>query len=192
MCSMVLKSVKSVKMCLICIRCTPLWSAGDDIGFNSFIAQESTAGLLTTWRHQMEAFSALLALCAGNSPVTGEFPAQRPVTRGFDVFFDLCLNKRLSKQSWGWWFQMPLRSLWRHCNYKTTIYICVTICFCWMISQDQEMTRRSQKYKFIITVYSHYTVRSQGQGRRLRIRYTQHTGSVQLNDPCKVEIKLRQ
>ena len=40
----------------------------------------------------MEAFSALLAICAGNSPVTGEIPAQRPVTRGFDVFFDLRLN----------------------------------------------------------------------------------------------------
>ena len=48
----------------------------------------------------METFSALLALCAGNSPVTGEFPSQRPVTRSFDVFFDLCLNKRLSKQLW--------------------------------------------------------------------------------------------
>ena len=42
--------------------------------------------------------SALLAICAGNSPVTGEFPAQRPVTRSFDIFFDLRLNKRLSKQ----------------------------------------------------------------------------------------------
>ena len=52
------------------------------------------------WRHQMETFSALLALCAGNSPVTGEFPTQRPVTRSFDVFFDLYLNKLLSKQSW--------------------------------------------------------------------------------------------
>ena len=41
--------------------------------------------------------SALLAICAGNSPVTGEFPTQRPVTRSFDVCFDLCLNKRLSK-----------------------------------------------------------------------------------------------
>ena len=48
----------------------------------------------------METFSALLALCAGNSPVTGEFPAQRPVTRSFDVFFDPRPNKRLSKQSW--------------------------------------------------------------------------------------------
>ena len=62
----------------------------------------------------METFSTSLALCAGNSPVTGEFPSQRPVTRSFDVFFDL--RKRLSKQSWGWWFETPSRSLWRHCN----------------------------------------------------------------------------
>ena len=49
--------------------------------------------LISWWRHQMEKFSALLVLCAGNSPVTGEFPSQRPVTRSFDVFFDLRLNK---------------------------------------------------------------------------------------------------
>ena len=54
------------------------------------------------WRHQMETFSALLALCAGNWPAVGQFPSQRPVTRGFDVFFDLRLNKRLSKQSIRW------------------------------------------------------------------------------------------
>ena len=71
---------------------------------------------MSWWRYQMETFSALLALCVGNSPVTGEFPSQRPVTRSFDVFFDLCQNKRLSKQSWGWWFEPPSRSLWRHCN----------------------------------------------------------------------------
>ena len=59
------------------------------------------------WRHQMETFPALLAICAGNSPVTGEFPTQRPVTRSFDVFFELRLNKRLSKQSGGWWFETP-------------------------------------------------------------------------------------
>ena len=41
----------------------------------------------------METFFALLAICAGNSPVTSEFPAQRPVTRSFDVFFDLHLNE---------------------------------------------------------------------------------------------------
>ena len=64
----------------------------------------------------METFSALLAICAGNSPVPGEFPAQRPVTRSFDDLFDLRLNKRLSKQSWGWWFETLSRSLWRHRN----------------------------------------------------------------------------
>ena len=68
------------------------------------------------WRHQMETFSALLAICAMNSPVTGEFLAQRPVTRSFDVFFDLRQNKGLSKQSWGLWFGTPSRPLWRHCN----------------------------------------------------------------------------
>ena len=64
------------------------------------------------WKH----FYALLAICTGNSPVPGEFPAQRPVTRSFGVFFDLCPNKRLSKQSWGWWFEMPSHPLWRHRN----------------------------------------------------------------------------
>ena len=68
------------------------------------------------WRHLMETFSASLALCVRNSPVTGEFPSQRPVTRGFDVFFDLRLDKRLSKQSRRWWFKTQSRSLWRHCN----------------------------------------------------------------------------
>ena len=67
-------------------------------------------------RHQMETFSALLAFYTGNSRVPGEFPAQRPVTRSFGVFFDLRLNKRLSKQSWGWWFETLSRPLWHHRN----------------------------------------------------------------------------
>ena len=77
---------------------------------------------LTWWRHQMETFSTLLAICPGNSPVTGEFPAQRPVMRSFDVFFDLRLNKRLSKQSWGWWFETLSCPLWRHCNEPSVIW----------------------------------------------------------------------
>ena len=67
-------------------------------------------------RHQMETSSALLALCAENSPVPGKFPAQSPVTRSFDAIFELHQNKRLSKQLWGCWFETPLRSLWCHCN----------------------------------------------------------------------------
>ena len=54
--------------------------------------------------------------CAGNTPVTGEFSAQRPVTRSFDVFCDLRLNNWLSKQWCGWWFETLSRPLWRHSN----------------------------------------------------------------------------
>ena len=82
---------------------------------------------MSWWRHQMAPFSALLAICAGNSRVTGDFPTQRPVTRSFDAFFDLGLNKRFSKQSQGWWFDTPLRLLWRHCNVPlhTSMMICL-------------------------------------------------------------------
>ena len=57
----------------------------------------------------------VLATCAGNSPVPSEFPAQRPVTRSFVVFFVLHLNEWLSKQSWAWWFETPSHPLWRNC-----------------------------------------------------------------------------
>ena len=60
-------------------------------------------------------------LCGG---FTGpdEFPTQRRVTRSFDVFFDLRLNNRLSKQSWGWWFETLSRPLWRHCNERAKLF----------------------------------------------------------------------
>ena len=84
---------------------------------NAALRPSSSSAAIDIWRrHQMETFSALLGIGAGNSPVTGEFPAQRPVTRSFDVFFDLRQNKRLSKQSWGWWFETSSCPLWRHCN----------------------------------------------------------------------------
>ena len=63
------------------------------------------------WKH----FRVTGPLC-GEFTGPGEFPTQRPVTRSFDVFFDLRLNKPLSKQSWGWWFETLSRSLWRHRN----------------------------------------------------------------------------
>ena len=68
------------------------------------------------WRHETKTSTALRARCAGNSPVTGECPTQRPMTLNFDVFFDLRLNKWLSKQCRRRWFETPSRSLWRHCN----------------------------------------------------------------------------
>ena len=66
-----------------------------------FVIRVHTLFYFSWWCHQMETFSALLAICAGNSPVPSEFPAQRPVTWNFDVFFDLRLNKRLSKNNRG-------------------------------------------------------------------------------------------
>ena len=67
--------------------------------------------LLYMRRHQMVTFSALLAFCVGNSPVTGEFPTQRPMTRSFDVSSHSRLNQHLSKQ-WGrQWFEAPWHSL---------------------------------------------------------------------------------
>ena len=78
----------------------------------------------------METFSALLAICA----VPGESPAQKPVTQSFDVFFDLRLNKRLSKQSWGWWFEMPSRPQWRHRN-VTPAPLKLNVCIVHSVSQ---------------------------------------------------------
>ena len=68
------------------------------------------------WHHQMETFSALLALHEGNPPVTGVYPSQSPVAQSFDLFFDLHMNKRLSKQSRHRWSETPSRSLSRHRN----------------------------------------------------------------------------
>ena len=80
----------------------PPLTSGNDVLLQDRVKSRSQA-IRTWWLHQMETISALLAICAGNSPVPGEFPAQRPVTRSFDVLFDLRLNKQLRKQSWGWY-----------------------------------------------------------------------------------------
>ena len=94
---------------------------------------------LPWWRHQMETVSALLAICAGNSPVPGEFPAQRPATRSFDVFFDLRLNKRLNKQSSAWWFETLSRPLWRHSNVEKSNEVTLTHLWYWFINVETEI-----------------------------------------------------
>ena len=72
------------------------------------------------WRHQMEIIFRV------TGPLWGKFfghwwiPHKRPVTRSFDVLFDLRRTKRLSKQSGRLWFETPSRSLWRHCNTQIT------------------------------------------------------------------------
>ena len=81
----------------------------------SMIIKPAAAGLVDIMMMSSNGniFRVTGPLC-GNSPVTGEFPTQRPVTRSFDIFFDLPLNKRLSKQLWDWWFETSLCSLWHH------------------------------------------------------------------------------
>ena len=93
------------------------------------------------WRHQMETFSAVLALCAGNSPVPGEFPTQRPVTRSFDVFFDLRLNKQLSKQWWGWWFE----TIW-----DDIVLIMTISCSLWRAHYDWQFTCLSSQRQLAV------------------------------------------
>ena len=77
-------------------------------------------------------------LC-GNSPVTGEFPSQRPVMRNFDAFFDLRLNKRLNKQPWCSWF-------WRHRGHYDII---VTLTFNFIPQQDNFQTQYWDRVKII-------------------------------------------
>ena len=72
----------------------------------------------------MDTFSALLALCVGNSSVTGEFPSQKQVMRSFDVYFDLRLNKGLGNRSRRRWLETPSRSLRRHFNLsRSQLYV---------------------------------------------------------------------
>ena len=85
----------------------------------------SSAMSRQTYRMTTSSNRNIFHVTGGNSPVTGEFPAQRPATRSFDVFFDLRLNKRLSKQSWGWLFGTSLGPLWRHCNELPLVHVMV-------------------------------------------------------------------
>ena len=64
----------------------------------------------------METFFTLLTLFEGNPQVAGGFPLQTPATRSFNIFFDLCMNKRFSKQSKRRRFEAPPSILWRHCT----------------------------------------------------------------------------
>ena len=80
--------------------------------------------MMTSWNG-----SIFRVTCTLWGKSTGDFPSQRPVTRSFDVFFDLRTSKRLSKQSRRWWFETPSRSLWRHSNvFLCTAYVPAVCC----------------------------------------------------------------
>ena len=72
--------------------------------------------LLTDTNIMMTSSNGNIFLVTGH--LCGEFADQRPVTRNFDIFFDLHPNKLLSKQLWGWWFETPSCPSWRHRNDK--------------------------------------------------------------------------
>ena len=81
-----------------------------------FIAQERifVYTMFTRFVSMRTSLKGIISRVTG--PLCGEFPSQRPVTRNFDIFFDQCLNKRLSKQLRGWWFETPSRPLRHHSN----------------------------------------------------------------------------
>ena len=118
----------------------------------------SVDGMLHTWlRNETKIFymmtslndkiSALLVHCEGNPPVTGGFPSQRPVSRSFDVIFDLCLNKPLSEKSRRWWLETPSRSLWRHCNETTDPKVAAIAAFD-VVSDEKYSQQRAINAKF--------------------------------------------
>ena len=98
------------------------------VGNNNLVGYRYTRGIFTAlWRSlfMMTSSNGIIfrvtgPLC-GEFTGPGEFPTQRPVTRSFEVFFDLRLNKRLSKQPWGWWFETSSCSLWRQCNVSQSL-----------------------------------------------------------------------
>ena len=114
-------TIHSICQCLECGALILTWHA---------VYPVSTHNCYALWRHPMEVFSALLALCAGNSPVIDEFPSQKPVTWDFDVFFDLCLKKQLNQQSRRWWFETPSRWLWHHCS--GVFWLCAVSIWAWI------------------------------------------------------------
>ena len=131
----------------------------------------------------METFSALLTLCAGNSPVTSQFPTQKPV-RIFDIFFEMLFNKRLSKQSWGWWFETTTCSLCRHCNDSCSgVDKCTATKIMWwnyfsMYKNTYPWQHRSRLYSIRHTKY--FIFRNSCDTHISTIRYTSHyiTGEI--------------
>ena len=157
-----------VKMTMFDQTLHSIWTWKFTMTIERFRATSGIYGLgnlshVSWWRHQMETFSALLAICAGNSPGTGEFPAQKPVTRSFDVSFDLRLNKRLSKQSWGWWFEalshydvtvMSRRVLHIRCLHRATKFVFPNSDQLRMLLSVRLVGKRSARFMFPSNKYS--------------------------------------
>ena len=96
--------------------CYIIWRHNDQGGVSNHQPHGCLLNRLFRRRSKKTSKLCVTGPLCGEFTGPGEFPAQWPVTRSFDVFFDLRLNKRLSKQPWGWWFETPHWSLWRQCN----------------------------------------------------------------------------
>ena len=104
------------------------------------------------WRHQMETFSALLAICAGNSPVHGEFPAQRPVTRSFDV-------PLICARIYGWVNNHEAGDLRRHHSHYDVIVMHMLTC--WQIgsikTNFKEIRIKIQNILYLKNIFQNIT-----------------------------------
>ena len=115
------------RVCVFCSFCFYTWSG---VKMNWLSNLCDTFGIQTNTNHIGNIiFHEYTMMTSSNGnifrisgPFTGHrwIPPQRPMTRSFDVLFDLRLNKQLSKQSWGWWFETQWCSLWRHCKRDAT------------------------------------------------------------------------
>ena len=103
-------------------------------------------------------------LC-GEFTAPGEFPSQRPVTQSFDVFYDLRLNKRLSKQSRRRWFETPL---WRHCNVYSFHYSYINVIGCEWLSAN---CTQHGKYQYIQLLYINIEELSDAYMRQWKIHH---------------------
>ena len=130
-----------ISLCRCDFTITEMYSNHVDALLYSFVVY---VDIIMLWRcHQMEIFSALLAICAGYSPVTGEFSTHRPVTWSFDVLFDLRLNEWLRYQLRGWWIKTPSGPLWRHSN--VCIIRCVPLLSSLLPATHKEFPSRIRK-----------------------------------------------
>ena len=138
---------------LVLMWCQSIWSPSMKLCL-WWCPKHCTENMMTSWNGNIFCITGHLR---GKFTGPGEFPAQRPVMRSFDIFFGLRLNKWLSKQSWGWWFETLSHPLWRHCN-ETANNTIPTFPFkllaYFIISYKQWCTWRCKCFR-----YNHFPVR---------------------------------
>ena len=135
-------------ICMLCLKtrfhpvatyCGQFWLCLAWLLYRAYVRQGNIMMTSSNWN----IFRVTGHLC-------GEFTGPRwiPLTKTSDAelwcFFDLRLNKRISKQSWGWWFETQARPLWRHCNDNWNDHECPIIY--WWVSLLKWYTRNIQGF----------------------------------------------